>query len=134
MTNKQGLKIIEEGIKIFERDAKNALKDKDYNLVIRRCQESIEIILKGFLKFIGVDYPKVHHVGDVFREKIKEKRIKIDDKILDKIENTSFWLSKARESAFYFEKFYKKQDANRALKDIEFVVYEIKKVLSFYKK
>ncbi|MDV3243564.1 MAG: HEPN domain-containing protein [Nitrososphaerales archaeon] len=46
-------------------DAASALKRKSYPEVIRYSQEATELSLKASLRMIGVEYPKVHDVGDV---------------------------------------------------------------------
>lgn len=47
--------------------AENALDHGYYPEVIRYSQECVELSLKACLRFIGVEYPKVHDVGDVLR-------------------------------------------------------------------
>ena len=46
-------------------DASSALSRKSYPEVIRYSQEATELSLKASLRFVGVEYPKVHDVGDV---------------------------------------------------------------------
>jgi len=53
-------------------DARAAFERGDYPDVIRYCQECVELSLKAALRLVGVEYPKVHDVSDVF-ERSKEK-------------------------------------------------------------
>ncbi len=130
MTNREeGLELINQATRILERDVANAFNDNDYNLVVRRSQEAVELGLKGALKILGIDYPKVHHVGDVFRKKIKEKGIGINDEVCQKIEEISLWLSETREPSFYFEKRFIREDAVKAQEDARFAIQEIRKIL-----
>ena len=46
-------------------DAHNALKRGDYPDVVRYSQECVELSLKACLRAVGVEYPKVHDVGDI---------------------------------------------------------------------
>ncbi|MGQ9720278.1 MAG: HEPN domain-containing protein [Candidatus Jordarchaeum sp.] len=46
-------------------DAGAALKRGDYPDVVRYSQECVELSTKACLRVIGVDYPKVHDVGDI---------------------------------------------------------------------
>jgi len=46
-------------------DAGAALKRGDYPDAVRYSQECVELSIKACLRIIGVDYPKVHDVGDV---------------------------------------------------------------------
>lgn len=51
MTNKEsGIELINVAQQIFETDVDNALRNKSYNLVVRRSQEVVELALKGALK------------------------------------------------------------------------------------
>ncbi len=131
MTNREeGIELINQATRIFKRDISNALRDNDYNLVIRRAQEVVELTLKGALKILGIDYPKVHHVGDIFRKRIKEKSIEIDEKISEKIEEISLWLSQIREPSFYFERKFSREDALKAQEEAGYVIQEIRKILT----
>lgn len=130
MTNKEGgLELFNQAVHIFERDVSNAYKDNDYNLVVRRSQEAVELALKGVLKILGIDYPKIHHIGDIFRKRIKEKGVEINDEVCQKIENISFWLSKMREPSFYFERKFFKEDALKAKEDAGSLIQELKKIM-----
>lgn len=66
-------------------DAQAALKRGDYPDVVRYSQECVELSLKACLRVVGVEYPRVHDVGDIFeyhkdsfpkwfREKIPQMR------------------------------------------------------------
>lgn len=46
-------------------DAESALKRGDYPETVRYSQEAVEISLKSVLRIIGIEYPKVHDVGDI---------------------------------------------------------------------
>lgn len=46
-------------------DARSALKRGDYPDVVRYSQECVELSLKACLRAVGIEYPKVHDVGDV---------------------------------------------------------------------
>ncbi len=46
-------------------DAGSALERGDIPEVIRYSQEAVELSLKACLRSIGVEYPKVHDVGDI---------------------------------------------------------------------
>jgi len=39
-----------------------------WNLVVRRCQEAVELALKGALRAVGVEVPRVHDVGGTLRQ------------------------------------------------------------------
>jgi HEPN domain-containing protein len=45
-------------------DAESALRRGDYPEVVRYSQEAVELSLKACLRMAGIEYPKVHDVGD----------------------------------------------------------------------
>jgi len=48
------------------REAKTAFEEKDYASVVRRAQEAVELACKAVLRLLGIEFPKVHDVSDVF--------------------------------------------------------------------
>ncbi len=121
----QGEKLLKEAQWIFEKDLKSAIEEENYNLAVRRAQEVVELSLKGCLRILGIDYPKVHDVGFVFvREAGNKLRFKEDS--LSEIERISKWLSEARAPSFYGERDFTSEDAKKAFEDAAFVLSEIK--------
>tara|TARA_Y100000588_G_C14143102_1_gene877045 strand:+ start:767 stop:1027 length:261 start_codon:yes stop_codon:yes gene_type:complete len=78
-----GKKLIAEAERILQREVQGALEAQDTNIAVRRSQEVVELYLKGALKVLGVDYPKVHDVATVFSEQIRQKRNAVDDQKLE---------------------------------------------------
>lgn len=109
----QGEKLVSEAKQIFSTLI-DLLRDKSWNIVVRRSQEVVELSLKGLLKIMGVEYPKVHDVGVVLRESLKERRISVKEEKLSKIEEISAYLARERAPAFYYEKEYTEEEAKRA--------------------
>lgn len=110
------------------------LQEKAFSDVVREAQEAVELALKGMLRQIGVEPPKVHDVGyllveyqSMFTESIRQN--------IDKLRNVSRWLRKEREFAFYGEVDfipsleYRKEDAERAIRDANFVVMTAKECI-----
>ncbi|HEB31078.1 MAG TPA: HEPN domain-containing protein [Spirochaetes bacterium] len=54
-----------EGAKIIFSEAIESLKRGHYHRTIRKCQEAVELGVKGLLRIVGVEYPKSHRVGKV---------------------------------------------------------------------
>lgn len=76
------------------------LDEGSYDDVVRESQEIIELILKGALRFVGIEPPKKHDVGEFF--------IKNSDKFpedwqskLEEIEKISKTLFEERGHSFY---------------------------------
>ncbi len=124
-----GKQLIAESERIYLRDVQGALQEADFNLAVRRSQEVVELALKGGLKVVGVDYPKVHDVAPVFSEQLRQKRESVDTRELDRIEEISLWLAQARAPAFYFEYEYNGEDARQAAQDASFVVAAVRRLL-----
>jgi len=130
----EGLRLIREAEGILRRDAQGALTDKDFNLVVRRAQEVVELALKGALKMLGVDYPKVHDVAPLFSDQLRQKKGVSDPTVLQRIEEASLWLAQSRAPSFYFDREYGEEDAEQALKDAAFVLNEVKELLGLSRK
>ena len=129
-TNKEvGMKLIEEAGGIRNRDLNSAWVARDYNMTVRRAQEVVELVLKGVLEILGVDYPKIHDVGHIFAEQVIKKSFPVEEDALEKIEEISFWLAEARAPSFYFERDYTEEDARKAFEDASFVYEAIKSAL-----
>jgi len=98
-----------------------------YSDVVREAQEVVELALKGMLRQVGVEPPKVHDVGDLI---VEYRGLFADDVAsqAERLREISRWLRKEREFAFYGEVDfvptlqYGKEDAQRAMADARTVV------------
>ncbi len=124
-TKEQGERLLKEAQWIFEKDLKIALEEENHNIAVRRAQEVVELSLKGCLRVLGIDYPKVHDAGLVFVMEAG-KNLSFDKSTLTEIERVSRWLSEARAPSFYGERDFTSEDAKKAFEDAAFVLEEIK--------
>lgn len=120
------------------KEAKNAYKDKDYPLTIRRAQEAVELSLKAVLRLIGIEYPREHDVKDVFIEAIASRDLpewfKAEAELMG---NISSDLARKRGLAFYGDEhalkppssLFSKKDALEALKAAEKVYKNCRKLI-----
>lgn len=113
-------------------DAQRAYSRSSYNLAVRRSQEAVELALKGILRLIGVEYPKVHDVGDVFLEQMT--RFSQDAENLKRIAGISKRLAKDREPSFYMERIYSEATAKEAVEGAQFVYEYIEKLIKSVEK
>jgi HEPN domain-containing protein len=124
-------KLLREAEALIEEVAR-AYENRMWNLVIRRSQEMVELVLKALLKAMGIEYPKVHDVGPVFVDVLKEKGLKVEESWLNQIKEISAYLARERIPAFYMEKDYSQQQAEKAkddsLKILEFGREFVKKL------
>lgn len=126
MTNfESGKKLLKEADECFE-EMISAFQRGSWNMVIRRAQEVIELNLKGILKIIGVEYPKVHDPAKYFLEIAEKKGLGVDKENGEQIKRISADLSEKRAPAFYYEKDYTEKDAIEAKKGAEFIKRFIK--------
>jgi HEPN domain-containing protein len=119
--------ILEQARSLSEREV--------HHLVVRRCQESVELSLKGLLYFLGIDYPKKHDVGLVV-EKILSKKGVGTSQERERLRKISKDLANDRELAFYGSDageppslLFSEKDAQKALEDAQYVLSFVKNVL-----
>jgi hypothetical protein len=109
-------------------------KKRAFSDVIRESQEIVELSLKGMLRFIGVEPPKIHDVGSLLVEH-KEKFPKDVAEYLVRLADISKRLRKERELAFYGDidfiptEEYTEKDADKAIRDTRLVVDTSKKLI-----
>ncbi|HJR52387.1 MAG TPA: HEPN domain-containing protein [Gemmatimonadota bacterium] len=87
--------------------------------VVRESQEAVELTLKGLLRAVGVDPPRIHDVSEV----LLAEQARLPEEIvsaLDILTEASRQLRRDREMAFYGAEdltpsgFYSRKDAERA--------------------
>jgi len=111
------------------KQAKAAYADGVWHLVIRRCQESVEMALKGVLRYLGLEIPRVHDVGSF----IKDHRDSFPEwfrEHVDRVAYISRGLRKDRETSIYGEeevalppeRIFSKFDADEAMRNASFVL------------
>jgi len=71
-----------------------------YSDVVREAQECVEILLKGVLRCLGIEAPKIHDVSRLLRQRIDLLPKPLKDN-LDEVSRISRELRKDRELAFY---------------------------------
>ena len=102
--------------------------------VVRESQEVVELALKGLLRAVGIDPPRVHDVADV----LEAERSRLPAALsgdLDRLAAASRGLRRDRELAFLGAEdvipsdFYREPDADEARDDARFVVQRIRLLL-----
>lgn len=128
MTNfEAGEKLLKEAEEYFE-EMVAAYKRGSWNVVIRRSQEVVELNLKGVLKIMGVEYPRVHDPARYFIKVLEAKGIEVDEDTKLKIKCISADLADKRAPAFYFEKDYSDSEATKVREGAEFVRGFVKEI------
>ncbi len=100
-----------------------------WNLVVRRCQEAVELALKGALAWAGLAVPRIHDVGLLLRQ--HDDRFPTEfARQVPRLASISRMLRAERERSFYGdeesglppEMLYSDYDAADALEKAEFVI------------
>ena len=74
--------------------------EKNYADVIRESQELLDLLLKAWLRLVGIEPPKWHDVGPVVKSVVDKLPPHIQVEI-DSIVEFSKYLRKERENSFY---------------------------------
>lgn len=112
------------------------LKKEMFPTVVRESQECVELMLKGLIRYVGIEPTKTHDVSDVLRA----NRMRFPDWIQHKIEelaDISEELAEERGTAFYGdeqrelapEEIYFKEDAEESIKSAGIVADVCKKLI-----
>jgi HEPN domain-containing protein len=118
-------------------DAGSALDRGDYPEVVRYSQESVELSLKAALRIVGIEYPKVHDVGDILvinKDKYPEWFI-VE---LDKIRVISAELAMKRAPAMYGVEemgktpsdLFDKEDARDSLEKASYIISIVDRLIN----
>ncbi len=81
-------------------DALDAEEDKNYAYAVRLSQECVEISLKAVLNAVGIEYPKIHEISDIFPKITNRFPDWFRDEI-DFLRESSKLLFKKREPSLY---------------------------------
>lgn len=103
------------------------MEQEAYPDVVRESQELVELVMKGMLRWVGVDPPKWHDVGSILVEQQSRYPATIREEI-PVLAEISLRLRRDRENAFYGdidlipERVFGREAAERALADAEKVL------------
>jgi len=120
-------------------DARSALKRGDIPDVIRYSQEAVEMSLKAVLRAVGIEYPKDHDVSDVLlacKERLPEeiledmeRLMRISSELVDKRGPAMYG---DEEAGIPAEELFEKDDAEKALKDANYVFEKCKSAITSF--
>ena len=81
-------------------EARKAFEAGLYHRSIRRCQEAVDLSLKALLRYLSIEYPRVHDVGSLLYKIIDKLPREIRDEV-DFISRLSMELASDGGPAFY---------------------------------
>lgn len=73
-----GEKLIEEAGE-YLKEMRRAHKRGSWNVSIRRAQEAVELGVKGLLKIMGIENPKVHDPMEFFINILERRKIEMKE-------------------------------------------------------
>lgn len=108
-----------------------------WNLVLRRCQEAVELALKGALLWAGLEVPKVHDIG-IFLQQNRNRFPPEFAPLIPNLASTSRALRIERERSFYGDEdgglppelLYDERDAAEALTKATLVLIACRQLIS----
>ncbi len=124
MTNRSTAQAYVDQAALVLDEAQSLHRRGAWNLVVRRCQEAVELALKGALRAVGVEVPRVHDVGGTLRQHSQRFPAALREAVAELV-SISRRLGRERELAFYGDQdadtppqeLYGVEDAERALAD-----------------
>jgi HEPN domain-containing protein len=122
MNNKQTARDLwDEAALILEKEVPVAREAANHRLVVRRCQEVVELAIKAVIKNAGYEYPKVHDPSGLLPGISEEKALGLSVQQVQRVRDVSARLAEERAPAFYAERVYSAEEAEEALNDARFV-------------
>ena len=119
--------------RLIYEEAKESLTRGHYHRTLRKCQEAVELALKGYLLFLGLDYPRVHDVAPEIREVVLRMHLASDAE-LEQLTRASARLRAEREISFYGDEdgtppqeLFDASDGEQALSDCRLVLEFVEK-------
>lgn len=136
MTNLEMAKSYLKESREILQEAESFYKRKVWHLAVRRSQESVEMVLKGALRYIGIEVPKIHDVGVLLKQHKKKFPINFVKKI-DYLASVSRKMRKEREASLYGDEesgtppteLYIEEDAEIALREAASVLEVCEKLM-----
>jgi len=120
---------------IILEEACCSLQKEHYHRVIRKCQESTELAVKGIFRYLGLEYPKSHILGRVIKKELSRYGLFRREE-LKRMANISDSLAFDREPAFYGSpdgipagELFDQEDAEEAVEETRWIINIIKKVI-----
>src|SRR3990167_2808020 len=102
MTNRNFAGAYFEQAQAIYRELAGHYKKQEWHLVVRRAQETAELILKGFLRQAGIEVPRLHDVCNILKQEQKRLSSRLI-KELPRIISISRRLRQERETSFYVD-------------------------------
>lgn len=100
MTNRTAARALLNQATVVLEEARSLRQRGAWNLVVRRCQEVVELCLKAALRAAGVEVPRLHDVGATLRAHAARFPDRLRQEVTE-LAAISRRLARERELAFY---------------------------------
>ena len=135
MNNKWSAKAFLSDAEVILAESRASFEQGHWHRVIRKCQEAVELAVKGVFKYLGIEYPKSHILGRVIKRELSKYDL-FDRDDLTKMAYIADYLALDREPSFYgspegipASELFDKDDAEEALEDTEWLIRLIRSVI-----
>ncbi|MCX7969588.1 MAG: HEPN domain-containing protein [Armatimonadetes bacterium] len=137
MTTKEMAVSLLKQAKIVLKEAESVCEMGAWNLAVRRCQEVVELALKGALIYVGIQPPRLHDVSPML-EKYAERFPEEFARRIPQMALISASLEAKRGMSFYGdekrgippEALFDVSDAEKAIQEAKFVLEQCEKLLA----
>jgi HEPN domain-containing protein len=100
-------------------EMRRAMEAGSWNLAARRAQEVVELVIKGLLNEMGLEYPRTHDPAPVLVSAIRARGVEVEATFLEWLAALSAELEKIRGPAFYQEIVVTEAQAGAAVQGAE---------------
>jgi HEPN domain-containing protein len=105
--------------RLIAAEMRHSLEGGGWNLAARRAQEVLELVIKGLLNEMGVEYPRTHDPAPVLVSAIRARGLEVDASFLQWLATLSAELERIRSPAFYPEIIVAEAEAREAVRGAE---------------
>lgn len=130
MNNKACANAYMKDARIIFEEGKESFTKGHWHRVVRKCQEAVELTIKGYFRYLGIEYPKSHILGRIIRKELS-RFIKKED--IEKLSFIADSLTFDRGPAFYgtpdgisAAELFTKEDAEEAMEKAKWVIEGLK--------
>ena len=122
MTNHDLARRLLDEARLLGEELDRSCEGERWNLAVRRVREIVELSLRGLLKAMCLEYPRLHDVGGAFAAAVTARGLNVDGETMERIRQISSYLARDRAPAFYLEAEFSQEQAGQAQLDARFVL------------
>jgi len=135
MTSDKSAKAFIADSEIILEESLFSLEKGHYHRAVRKCQEAVELAVKGLFRYLGLEYPKSHLLGRVIKKELSRFKL-FSREELQQIAYISDGLAFDRAPSFYgspegtpASELFDREDAMESIEETRWVIDMIKRVV-----